>query len=399
MKIEKEQLELAARIFLSEQPKDLTTGEVLADRLTEVKLHQKFYSENKNGADLCMYANGNNKGWVLLSADTDLPAVWADSDKEFEGDGVCPSFEMIVGSYLEEITSILERIKESANKNDEESLSFMKTIAGNQLQWEKLFDGELTQCALYSGTGANTESNGRSNLVNSSWNQDGQYNGSINRYCQQLVPTSSGQYLVGCGAVALAQILRQRALAKCDPKHEGIVVHGNANYNWRGHQITDSLERIWHSTMMPTAIWCTTPQNQKDEVMNFLRDVAFMIKSNFGTNATSSNFGDTRDAIRKYIGGGTCSEIMYNDNSFWEWIRNEVTAQKRPVLVRGSKGQSGHAFIIDGYNREYSLKAFGYEDYYHWNMGWGYEPGSEFWGRGCNYMQDMAAIFEIDLKN
>lgn len=399
MKIEQEKLELAARIFFSEEAIDQNSGKILTDRLLEVKLHQKFNSENKNSADLYMYANGNGKGWVLLSADTDLPAVWADSDKEFEGYGVCPSFEMIVESYLWEIDSILERIKDSASKNDEESLSFMKTITDNQLQWERLFSGELTQSSLYIGAGVNAESNGRSNLVDARWNQDGEYNGSINRYCQNL-KKKPDQYLVGCGAVALAQILRQRALAKCDPKHEGIIVHGNSDYRWEGHQIEENLKRIWHSTMMQDSIWDTTPQDRKNEVMNFLRDTAFMIKSDFGTGGTSSNFDDTRDAIRKYISGGTCSEIMNNvDSSFWQQIRDEVTTKKRPVLVRGSKTKSGHAFIIDGYNREISFRAFGYEDFYHWNMGWGYTPGSDFWGRGCEYMQGMAAIFEIDLKN
>lgn len=385
MKIEKDKLELAARIFLSEQPKDLTTGEILTDKLSEVKLY-KEYTSNKNGnAALNMYLNESGKGWVVLSTDNNLPAIWAESDEEITEMGDCPPFNMMMEIYLGDIEVMLEKIESSASKNDTESVDFMKSIATNQQQWNMILDGELTQSTLC--TGSNSESNCKSFCVDSSWAQGGEYNGSVNRYCQNLRP-SAGQYLVGCVPVAVAQVLRQRSQAN---GHRGILLKGMSDYEWNGIKIKEDLNHLWSSFNMQPVIWSTTPKERRDEVMNFLKHVAFMVKANFGTNVTSAYFHDAVHAIRNNLNGGTCSDIFPNDHeSFWNKIIDEVEKGCPALVTGGNNKDKYHMFIIDGHYRAW----FDTYSYYHFNMGWGI--GSNFWGRGSDYHKNMEAVIEIN---
>lgn len=145
MKIEKEKLELAARIFLSEEPKDPATGEIRMDNLPEVRLYKQYTSDKNGNAELNMYLNGDGKGWVVLSTDNNLPAVWAKSDEEITEMGDCPPFDMMMDLYLGDMEIMLEKIENSTGKNDDESVRFMKTVADNQHEWERIFAGQLTQ--------------------------------------------------------------------------------------------------------------------------------------------------------------------------------------------------------------------------------------------------------------
>lgn len=386
MKIEKDKLELAARIFLSEQPKFLATGKILTDELSEVRLYKEYTSNKNKNAALNMYLNESGKGWVVLSTDNDLPAIWAESNEEITDVRDCPPFDTMMEIYLGDIEVMLEKIESSLEKNDGESVDFMRSITTNQQQWTKLLDGELTQNTLCSG--ANSESNGKSFCVDSSWAQRGEYNGSVNRYCQDLCPTS-GQYLVGCVPVAVAQVLRQRSQAN---GHRGILLKGMVDYKWNNKEIHEDLNHLWSSFNMQPVIWSTTPKERRDEVMNFLKYVAFMVKADFGTKATGASFNDVVHAIRNNINGGACSDIFHNDHgSFWAKIIDEV-GKGCPALVTGGNNKNKyHMFIIDGHYRAW----FDTYSFYHFNMGWGL--GANFWGRGSDYNKNMKAVIGINL--
>lgn len=100
------------------------------------------------------------------------------------------------------------------------------------------------------------------------------------------------------------------------------------------------------------------------------------------------------EAIRKNVLGGRCSDIIQNNGyHFWPAIIDCIR-RGCPVLARGEdNSKNGHAFVIDGYATPLWF------EFYHFNMGWGMNPGSRFWGRGSNYNNNMAAITDIDLDN
>ena len=391
MKVEQNKVELAARLFFSKDALDAVTNEILADKLPEVKLYRQFTSENNRNAELNMYLNGNGKGWVILSSDTNLPAVWADTDEEITEMGDCPPFEMLMEMYLEGMEIMLAKVESSAGRNDEESVAFMETIAANQNEWERLLAGEIRQRPSSSGT--TNDPNGRTYLVTSSWKQDGYYNNHVNEYCQRLKPVED-EYIVGCGAVALAQILRQRAKAN----NKKIAFQGNVKYRWEkaGKDIDYSFGSAnqYTPTVQADVIWAWTSWKETNEVTNCLRDVALMIKSNFGTDATGSNIHNSAAAIKNHISGGNHGSIIQAQPAFWQLLKECVGLRECPVLVRGThvKTSDGHAFVIDGVDGAY----------YHFNMGWGVNRlcvESIFWGRESEFCKGMEAVLDIEVEN
>ena len=390
MKLLQNKLELAARLFFAKDSFDPVTNEIQADKLPEVKLYRQFTSEHNPNAALNMYLNANGKGWVILSGDDNLPAVWADTDDVITEKGDCPPFEMLMDMYLRDMENMLEKIERSAGKNDEESLAFMQTIAANQDKWERLFAGEIQQRPSLCGT--INDPNCRTYLMSSEWKQTGYYNNHVNKFCKEL-KSAKDEYIVGCGAVAVAQILRQRAKAK----NKTIKFHGNVKYRWdrAGIEIDHSFksENEYDPTVQVDVIWPHTSWKATDEVTKCLRDVAIMIKANFGTDATSSNIYNSADGIKNHIVGGKHGSIKHLGPDFWQPLKECVGWRQCPVLVRGThyKTGGGHAFVIDGVD---GISVW--DCYYHFNMGWGSTPGFNFWGLGSDFSNDMVAVLDID---
>lgn len=123
---------------------------------------------------------------------------------------------------------------------------------------------------------------------------------------------NGGRALVGCGSVALGQVLRYFEYPK--------------TFNW---------------SAMPN-------ESATKTTSDFLYDVAKRSKAQFGGNATSTYFSDTYQALLSY--GYTATLGVYG-----KVYPAADLSEKRPVIMRGTAtgNNQGHAWVCSGYDYVY----------------------------------------------
>lgn len=117
----------------------------------------------------------------------------------------------------------------------------------------------------------------------------------------------------------------------------------------------------------------TGTDKQKAAVANLMHICGAAIGMQYGTIYTSGSQAyemATLEATRKYLGFPNASFCMQDQYTYQDWLQtlyNEVKVAKA-VFFGGQSTSGGHAFVIDGYDKE---------DNFHVNWGWG--------GRGNGY--------------
>jgi len=182
-------------------------------------------------------------------------------------------------------------------------------------------------------------------MLTSEWGQNAPYN--------QQTPLIDGKHAsAGCGAVALAQIIRYQQW----PCSVGYIPSINkceelppTCFDW------DKLLDTYDST---------SPDDCQDEVAKLMRYVGQAINTKYGSNSSSFNSDDVTYALSEYFGFVGCHKQLRNaftDQTIWDNEMYESLQFGNPVLYGGEKaGGSGHAFVLDGYS----------DGYFHINWGW-----------------------------
>lgn len=165
-------------------------------------------------------------------------------------------------------------------------------------------------------------------------NQDG-CEPSYNQECPQNYLGSDGDCghrAVGCGAVAMGQVLWY--------------------WNW-----AKSSSRYWNTKwdLLPPNLYPYTPSDQVSELTHFLRNCGTAVNMNYISSTGSwCTMGNIEDALIDTF-GYECSRIEHMDSwkykdSWVDLIRSEID-NGRPVIYYGDNGLffGGHYFIVDGY--------------------------------------------------
>lgn len=270
--------------------------------------HEHFYVFNA----------GTNDGYVVVSGDDRTPAILGYADKgSFDAEEMPESMKAWLQSYADQLEYL----------NSHPAVARAKAPA--------------------------KEHQAVRPLIKSTWNQGEPYN--------NMCPMDgSKRSFTGCVATAMAQIINYyKYPAKTTATIPAYVSESKG---------------ISVGAIGPTEIdWANMKDNykgnetqaEKNAVANLMRLCGASVEMNYTANSSWAYYYIVADALRKYFDYDKGTQHLLRDNyraSEWDSLVYNELASKRPVLYGAQATGGGHAFIIDGYDKD---------GLYHVNWGWG----------------------------
>ena len=326
---------LFATIFCTIAQTAQTVDESLANKTAQgfAATHQNFKSQELtlvSNEGVYVY-NIGNQGFVIISNNTILPPVLAWSDQ-----GVFPDLEEAPDNFVSWIQHY-DKMIEYAMANHiapEDKI---------QRHWEATAQG------IFGTRNVQTVNP----LVSTHWNQDCYYN----EYC----PATSGGWwwdgpcghcYAGCVACAMAQVMKY-----WNYPETGFGSHSYVHSQY-GEQSANFAATTYHWDQMPNDVW-----NNNDAVATLLYHCGVSVNMNYSASGSGAYSADVETAMRSYF--GYCGAKYREKNSYSEeaWISMLKTELdlSHPIYYSGANGDSGHAFVCDGYDNN---------DLMHFNFGW-----------------------------
>ena len=280
-------------------------------------------------------------GWVMLSNEKRYPTIIAHADSGsfvYDTEILPPALLCILEQHMDAIDST-----RASNYNYIQPISNEVSLSSENLE-------------IYTSPVL---------LAQNRWTQwgDNRARGEDDNYdCERVynkfVPASHdlscGRAYVGCGAVAMAQIMsywQWPEYAFIKDTIIGGVCHGDWN------------QRFYDWDNMPNAIKSTTPIYQVDAIAGLLRDCAYAANTIFWDTTlfcdgcSSAPIGNINNALKNDFGFHANKVKESNETEIIPILCQEIDA-KRPVLCQAWKkdsigDKSGHSFVIDGYTTSY----------------------------------------------
>lgn len=262
----------------------------------------------------------------------------------------------------------------------EETAELWNSITNNELQEFRSVYADIASSGNYTFSNWVYNSGNISSITKTDWNQRSPYNSGIEAVKGQ-------NYLTGCGATSVAQIIAFHEF----PKQTTTIIKEILNKNWDKTKFWDGKYNWELMKEYSRANYLST--EGKSMVGALMYQVAEGIQSSYGTSATSS-YSKNYSKFLESIGYSTGVEQPYS----FETIKKSID-NKCPLIITGASKkitkinkflwwswetttgyEGGHAFIIDGYcnmkctatNRtnKSDVQTFT-TNYVHCNLGWG----------------------------
>lgn len=310
---------------------------------------------SKSLPQLYCFSTGE-KGFVIVSAEKSTVPVLAYSDHgKISAENYSPAFM----EWIENLRSQIDFYR--AN-------NITATTEINE-KWDMLSDISTSKAFI-------NKSKAVAPLIHSSWEQAGFYN--------DLCPESTdGEAVVGCVAVAMAQVMYywrypQTGNGSSSYFASGFgtqsVNYGASTYNWNYMANTVSAYNI--------------------EVAKLLYHCGVSVEMSYGVESSGAYTWDVPTALEGYFKYNAAANYQSKNSSSTTSWKNKIVADidaKRPLIYSGSGEQGGHAFNLDGYQGT---------DYYHFNFGWGGYGDGYFYIDAINpvgndFTNSQAAVFSI----
>ena len=176
-----------------------------------------------------------------------------------------------------------------------------------------------------------------------------------NLYCPENASGPCEHTVAGCIAVAMAQVMWY--------------------WEWPNAAVSTQFPYLsiydWDS--MPQKLYNSTPQYSVDQVARLLVDCGKAAYMNYGAYESGTQFTKCKDALKNdFAYSPTMQIISHNVNTYATQLSNELFAN-RPIIAVEVDGESGHAFIIDGYGSDNNSPCF--------HINWGWKGMSDGWYR------------------
>lgn len=306
-------------------PKSTSISTQSTNRLNLAYTAKSIVDVNKN--NFFVFNKGVQEGFIIVAADDCAQtSVLGYSDiGEFDNDNLPANFQWWIEQYQREI--------DYAIKYNLSATSTIQTFA--------------TSVAPLLG--------------NIAWNQGDPYN----LLCPALT-NSNGETertVTGCVATATAQVM-------CYHKWPAKGT-GSYSYTWNNGGKTLSMDfskSTYDWDNMTETYSSASTTTQKNAVAKLMYDCGISCGMNYGLSETGGSSASSFNQVAglyNYFGYDQGMEHLTRDYyKLADWnnlIINEIN-NKRPILYHGQGSGGGHAFIIDGYNKE---------GYFHFNWGWG----------------------------
>ena len=195
-------------------------------------------------------------------------------------------------------------------------------------------------------------------LIHTKWNQGTPYN----NFC----PVSNGKRCItGCVATAMAQVM----------KYWSWPVHGYGSVSYEddgcGQLLSEDLSSNYYDWNNMLDTYYTNGNYtsvQISAVATLMRDCGYAVHMHYTPDESGASV--SAGTMREYFHYSPMATDRYVENyseeRWHDYIRRDLLA-KRPVMYNGQSTESGHEFILDGFDTE---------GYYHVNWGWGgYQDG------------------------
>ena len=315
-------------------------------------------------------------GFVIVAAHTlSDPILGYSHEGSVPENGGNPAFR----AYLEQLNRDLHMSIERSN-----DLEGSKSLSSNRVhsqKWDQLLLGNY----LLRNQTQTVEP-----LISATWNQGAPYN--------QYTPREDGsQTKVGCGAVAIGQIIH----------FFGHPLHGQGykEYTWKPGTANEQTLRVEFSRskyvwdLMPDSLSAqgVTPQ-QIEATARFLYETGVAVRMNFGKSVSWSNTVDIKRAFERHFRFADSLKLIYRsqyryDEDTWVALMKNEILDGRPVFYRAATTSpgSGHFFNLDGIDAE---------ERFHINWGWGGSQNGYFSlenGPGA-YTEGNSAIIGISIR-
>jgi hypothetical protein len=287
--------------------------------------------------------NYEQEGFIILAANKKARPILAYSKNnhfpikpEFDPAGNSKFYPFGLNAWLYSMKKHIKKITKNYSKAIKKS-----KLETNKKLWKKLINNQSFNIP-------NGSQGSRSNLKNieppddgcddytntygpyleTQWHQRSDFNKELSDYGCTI--TDNGKPLVGCVAVAMAQVMNY---------HE----YPN-DYNW------DNMQDTYATTS--TAI--------------LMEDIGDAVNMDYGCYASGASGEDIAPAFKSEFGYSSASYHSYD----YSEVGTELATYERPVILTGSGGGAAHAWVCDGY-RVYHDECTGVsfvDLYMHW--GW-----------------------------
>lgn len=224
-------------------------------------------------------------------------------------------------------------------------------------------------------------------LITTHWHQSSPYN----NYAPVIVD-GNVKTAAGCVAIAAAQVTYYwwRDNPQATLKDTPIYPYGGAPVTF---SIPKGTPNEWE------LIKTEYDANDSFESRDAVARLCYVIGTTSYLNYASSTGGQISEAARAMSSQyGLVSDLQYHSNCTqekWDSLLYEEVSKRRPVICSGT-ASSGHAFILDGYDKETNL--------YHFNFGWGgkgdgYYPVDDSEYSMGGYSSNQSIVYKIHPKN
>ena len=217
-------------------------------------------------------------------------------------------------------------------------------------------------------------------LIKTRWQQEAPFNNDVQK------DDKGKPYLVGCVAITMTQIMRYYKYPA--------VGKGSNSYTMNGETLSAdfSASPYQWDKMLPIYEKGKYTDEEAKAVSELMRQVGISVNMDYKPGFSSSYTSSAQNALIKYFGYNPnmnrYTRNYYSEQEWMDIVFNELS-QHRPIYYSGndSNWKNGHAFVIDGYNKDGKV---------HVNWGWGgYQDGDFDIGiltparSNYSYYQDM----------
>ena len=286
-----------------------------------------------SASDLYIY-NVGDQGFVIISGNTVLSPILAWSDQ-----GTFPNMD----EAPENFRSWIERY---GRMIDFAVANGLTPEADIQRQWDEAAQG------TFGSRNVQTVDP----LVITHWNQDCFYN----EYCPEAPGSGWGGWgggpcghaYAGCVACAMAQVMKY-----WDYPTTGFGSHSYIHSQY-GEQSANFAATTYHWDDMPNEVW-----SHNDPVATLMYHCGVSVNMNYGPNGSGAQSQDVETAMRSYFGycGAKYRQKSSYSEEAWIALLKAELDLSHPLYYSGANGESGHAFVCDGYDNNNRM---------HFNFGW-----------------------------
>ncbi|MCB5262467.1 MAG: C10 family peptidase [Candidatus Cloacimonetes bacterium] len=293
-------------------------------------------------------------GFILMAAeDRCIPVLGYSLESEFPH-GDIPAH---IAWYLDQYSRGLTEIRQNPEWQIDES-------------WDALRAGDYSEYSY---------SRNVAPLLSTTWDQDYPYNYA----CPADASGPGGRVYAGCVATAMAQVMK-----KWNHPATGVGSHSYTASGY-GNQSANFGSTTYNWAGMPNSI--STVNNN---VATLIYHCGVAVNMQYSPNGSAAYSEHARTALVNYFRYHNSAQYLsassYPIANWATMLRNDLDLG-RPIYYGGQGPESGHAFVLDGYQGTNS---------FHFNWGWsgyfnGYfyltnlNPGSQ------NFTQSQAAILNV----